>query len=1174
LEIQRAKDFTLSQMAGVVSILHPKETATENDAYLSLLYALKAVENIPQMNKALTEAIEELTVTTSTGEYQKKFHKVFKEGIAETVNRADSEGICADIIPLFENYVFEHSKAKAKDTIVQILFEGDAYEDEAIITMEAEFNKDGGLVDQCEDTTLLSYEITYATFRRQLYDLISNTQKKLDTVLSGYENDNFITRLNEAYAEYEKKLLSAKLSKENAEPTSKSVLEIATVFCEDLLNESKVERYLLDNKTILQKNRENIDIDDEYPLRSAITSYLSLQKSVRELLTAQINDIVEKYKLLTIKKARGLIDNDVLYQDFCDILESELKSLTSNNIDVFYKECDLVFKKSQGISELVLYYRELLASPIYASASTEEKELLESTCKDGARKISAISADQGESFDAAIELYKRSSLLALDHCAECARVRLSLRGSSDQEALSIANEACAKIKASADRSEMIVIADKAIFRIEQELTKKEIERLSELFIISVKKMKFISDSEKESYIDQTEILKRSSSSDAAIAKNITVLSFVWETFCQDLSETSKDCEDKNLAGAKEKHIKDFENEVKNFLSEIKSMEYIPSHKCVEFSNSASQLILGLKNESVSATSCDIVSEIQLKYLKKLNVLLTSAQSENLIVYKQKIIEDLNKFKYLKNEYSEENYNLIESKINDALDRLELCSSMSECSTLLSATQESLSKVNTLLEQAKANAKALLDASIRSCRSDAPLYSKANMNTIESIYSDAIIKINSFTVSSDIPKIDQSLSQALISIRSINKDITYSSSDVSTAFSKGGYPDGYDLSSGLYASVSSPDGILSDAHFSVMEIKSEEERLKDIQKLIRSCAKRGTLISSISLSEETLDLLKKCVVSGSLDISLSNLSSDTKKYSVKLLFPKQTDVTNVIGLAFITESGNVEFYNIEKSDDLILFDLSHFSEYFIVSEKTTNLTPIITFLAIILSLELISLIAIFALHLYRKRKEKNMFPLISAYSINPLAFTFAIRVIPKNGTGLAVLLSVAVLALGCGIAILTKLELNAWKQRQHRTDKKTIYYAEPESKTPDVIEESKVPVLCASGAHEMIEEVSKVELDIESSPAQDDDLTPKAKDDKKIRRAEINLDVIANSFSSGELVTLDALKKRRLIGKRTEYVKILARGSLTKPLVVEANDFSRSAEEMLKAVGGEAIRVTK
>ena len=69
-------------------------------------------------------------------------------------------------------------------------------------------------------------------------------------------------------------------------------------------------------------------------------------------------------------------------------------------------------------------------------------------------------------------------------------------------------------------------------------------------------------------------------------------------------------------------------------------------------------------------------------------------------------------------------------------------------------------------------------------------------------------------------------------------------------------------------------------------------------------------------------------------------------------------------------------------------------------------------------------------------------------------------------------------------------------------------------------------------------------------------------------------MIAQKFSDGDLVTLEALKRKHLVPKKTDHLKVLARGALSKSLVIEAHDFSRAAEEMLGAVGGEAIRIKK
>ena len=1176
LDLQRARDSIMHQIETLFPIIKPGEEISENDAYLNLLYTTKNADNIALMNKSFADSIEELTKPASGQVYLKKFQKSLKQKINEAVNKANAEGSWVDILPFFENYAADHSKAETKDTISNILLSNGGEADENLLALEVEFNQSGGIIDQCQDTALLQREIIYASHRRQLYDKKKSLIEKINLALGSYNGDTLKARAENAYTEYVKKLISAK-GKDACQSKCEAILIEATERFEELFDEARAERYLQENKNILQKSKESINANDEYPLRAAILSYISLEKSVRELLGAQADNIVEKYNICITQKARGLVENDTLFQDLCDILCLELKSISTNNIELFYNKCDLVFKKAQSVSRLVLYYRELLSSPTYATVGSTEKQALLDTCKSGARKISNVSISEESEFDTALELCQAAAILALDHCAECARVQLSTRGSQSQQIIALASEACTAIRACTDKGEMISVADKAIFKIERELTKEEIEKRCDLLTLNIKKMNFISESEKEAYLLRIKDLRSTAASDAEIAKNITVLSFAWESFYENLLEISTSADTNNLEKAKQKYVNDFEKEVLDFVGKMGKMEYISSSKCDEFSNLSAQLIVRLKNEIVAETSCDGVSQIQLKYLAELNILSSSAQNENLNVYKQKISESLDKFKFLKEEYSAENYKKIEQEIMNAHGSLALCKSIGECASLLNAATERISKISSLLDEAKANAKALLDAALRTCRASSSQYSESSMNKIDNIYNDAIAKINFFALSSDIPQINAYLSQTLISIKSINKDITYSSNQASEVLLQGGtYPDGYEISNGFYASISSPEGISSDAHFSAIKIQ-DDQNLKEIQKLIRSSAKKGALITDIAPSHETLKILKKCVIAYGLDISLTSIISDTEKYTVKMLMPSDSDFANIIGVAFVTESGNVEFYNISKADDQIVFDISHFSNYYIVSESTTNLRPLIIFLSIMLSIELAALFIIFIMHLYRKRKEKKMIPFISAYSFNPLVFTFALKIIPQNGVGLVALLSVGILALGCGIAILAKLELSAWKKRPGASKTKNIPYSQSDSNvTHELPEESKIPLLCISGSSEMIEIAEESDFDIETLCAHCDEVEnfESIKEERKIRRAEINLDVIANSFSSGELVTLDALKKRRLIGKRIEYVKVLARGSLTKPLIVEAHDFSHAAEEMLKAVGGEAIRISK
>ncbi|MGC3978806.1 MAG: 50S ribosomal protein L15 [Paludibacteraceae bacterium] len=82
--------------------------------------------------------------------------------------------------------------------------------------------------------------------------------------------------------------------------------------------------------------------------------------------------------------------------------------------------------------------------------------------------------------------------------------------------------------------------------------------------------------------------------------------------------------------------------------------------------------------------------------------------------------------------------------------------------------------------------------------------------------------------------------------------------------------------------------------------------------------------------------------------------------------------------------------------------------------------------------------------------------------------------------------------------------------------------------------------------------------------------------KNINRVEfkaINLEVLQVLASSKQLVKigLAELREAGFISK-SDNVKILGKGTLTAKLEVEANAFSKSAEEAIKAAGGTATKI--
>ena len=68
-------------------------------------------------------------------------------------------------------------------------------------------------------------------------------------------------------------------------------------------------------------------------------------------------------------------------------------------------------------------------------------------------------------------------------------------------------------------------------------------------------------------------------------------------------------------------------------------------------------------------------------------------------------------------------------------------------------------------------------------------------------------------------------------------------------------------------------------------------------------------------------------------------------------------------------------------------------------------------------------------------------------------------------------------------------------------------------------------------------------------------------------------MIAENFKSNEIVNIDSLKQKGLVREDAEYIKILTKGNLTKPLIIEANEFSNAAKDIVKLSGGE-IRIVQ
>ena len=71
---------------------------------------------------------------------------------------------------------------------------------------------------------------------------------------------------------------------------------------------------------------------------------------------------------------------------------------------------------------------------------------------------------------------------------------------------------------------------------------------------------------------------------------------------------------------------------------------------------------------------------------------------------------------------------------------------------------------------------------------------------------------------------------------------------------------------------------------------------------------------------------------------------------------------------------------------------------------------------------------------------------------------------------------------------------------------------------------------------------------------------------------VNVGELSNHYHENEIVDIHSLKEKKLIGRKSQRIKILAHGKIDKPLTVKADIFTAQATEKIEAAGGKCIKV--
>lgn len=78
-----------------------------------------------------------------------------------------------------------------------------------------------------------------------------------------------------------------------------------------------------------------------------------------------------------------------------------------------------------------------------------------------------------------------------------------------------------------------------------------------------------------------------------------------------------------------------------------------------------------------------------------------------------------------------------------------------------------------------------------------------------------------------------------------------------------------------------------------------------------------------------------------------------------------------------------------------------------------------------------------------------------------------------------------------------------------------------------------------------------------------------KNPHRVEFAVVNLSSLEAAFAPNANVTIEKMVEAGLVKNYSAPVKVLARGEITKPLNVQANQFSNSAKDKIEKAGGKA-----
>jgi len=234
------------------------------------------------------------------------------------------------------------------------------------------------------------------------------------------------------------------------------------------------------------------------------------------------------------------------------------------------------------------------------------------------------------------------------------------------------------------------------------------------------------------------------------------------------------------------------------------------------------------------------------------------------------------------------------------------------------------------------------------------------------------------------------------------------------------------------------------------------------------------------------------------------------------------------------------------------------------EFVASLMPWIIALTVIGVIEIIAIIALVGAN---KKAAAAAFAPLAGFSVTPVTAKVVTVVLALADAIMAVVIIYLIIML---IRARRSAQTEDEAPEEESKDLSAVF-VEPEPETEPEPEPVVIPEPVESIT---VEEADKLMSDEDAIKLEQTEEVNEDEEPKEIytgkKKAEINIDTISRNFEAGDRVSLNSLKEKKLVSKDAGAVKVLARGTLDKPLTVVAQSFSVAAVKMIVLTGGTVI----